>query len=299
MNKIIGCIVTKNEEEYIRVALSGMSFMDKVYVIDNGSTDKTLDIAKKFPNVLIKKVSIDLPHSVGTQRNYVLDYIKDPDCWIYFSDGDEYITQDLAEEILSSLDNEFDAYQVPRLNYFLGKALRHGGWYPDYQLRLIKKKCLVKWVQGPLDLPPVIKYPSHKYLIDKKSGPHDKPLIKDNCRVGRLSSHYLHFNHRSINSMMTKTTRFYDSEVNYLCEMGSLKEPSGLRLLLVPIREFIRRYVIRLGFLDGKVGIIESLYQAFSLFIFECRKWEVSQNPPISESYEMYKERCIKNQKIS
>jgi len=295
---LIGCIVTKNEEEYLDVSLSGMGFMDKVYVVDNGSTDRTLEIASGYRNVEIIKVKIDLPHSVGTQRNAILDRVGD-DNWLYFSDGDEYITEPLSNEIKSIVGGKsvYGAYQVPRLNFFLGRPLHHGGWYPDYQIRLIKKSVLSGWVQGPLLLPPVIFDSKYKYLLKAESGPHDNPLLKNGTQVGTLKNHYLHFNHRNINSMMYKTVRFNDSEVSHLNSLNKVEEPKLLSFISKPLIEFIKRYIYHRGFIDGKVGIIESIYQAFSVFLLEARKWEITQIPDLETKYENYKKKCVKKSK--
>jgi glycosyltransferase involved in cell wall biosynthesis len=298
MSKVVGCVVTKNEEEYIEMSLSGLSFLDKVFLIDNCSTDRTLSIAKKFPNVEVIKVNINLPHSVGTQRNEVLKYVKDTESWIYFCDGDEYITKDLQKSIIEVVgkNNKVGAYQIPRINYFLGKPLYNGGWYPDYQLRLIKAKYLVSWVNGPLDLPPILfDTKENKNLLKSAYGPHDKPLIKSECVVGKLCNPYLHFNHRNSNAMLDKTKRFNDSEIKYLSNTKNLPTTfSRLGVIKKITYEFLRRYFYHRGYKDGIPGFIESVYQSFSLFLLEVRKWEESLSPSLEERYIKYKKLCIK-----
>lgn len=294
--EIYGSLITKNEEEWVGVALSGMSWMKKIVLVDNGSTDRTLEIAKEFPNVLIKNVSIDLPHCVAAQRNVSINYIP-KNSWIYFCDADEYITKDLESEIrdVMSVVNGPTAFQIPRKNIFLGKYLRHGGWYPDYQIRLIKRESLISWVNGPLDLPQIIHNDKYSYLKKAKYGPHDKPLLRKNTLVGQLKSPYIHYNHRSIDDMLKKTPRFLNSELEYLQNSSKLNKPSYTKIIFSPLVVFIKRFFLKKGFLDGYVGLIESLYMSFSSFIFEAKKWEKFED--LDPKYKKYKSASLRQKK--
>lgn len=284
--KIYASIITKNEEERISYALESLTFAEKIILVDNSSTDSTIEIAKKYKNVEIHSVNIELPHSVADQRNVSIKFIPD-DAWVYFSDADEIVTKDLACEILEIIaKGKFEALQIPRRNICLGKELRYGGWYPDYQLRLAKKSNIVQWVNAPLDLPPYICEGRHSYLLESKFGPHDKPLLKSGTKVGRLKNPYLHYNHRSIDAMLRKTPRFLKSEIDYLFAYESPKVPTSLQIFLSPIRFFVKNYFLKRGFLDGRVGLIESLYMSFSSFVFEAMKWEHTNKEKIESVYE-------------
>jgi len=292
--KIYGSIITKNSETWLEAVLTTMSWMPKIFLVDNGSTDQTLQIAKKFKNVDIQKVQIDLPHSVAHQRNLSAAQVPD-DAWIYFADSDELITQDLRQEILAAIQNSNDtAYMIPRLNVQLGHPLYHGGWYPDHQLRLIKKSALVEWVNGPLNLPPFITEDKFANLRKATYGPHDKPLLKKDTSVWYLKYPYIHFNHQSLDSMLQKTPRFLNSEALYLKDAGLLSRPSYLTFLAAPAKDFLIRFILKRGFRDGTVGLIESIYMAFSAFLFEVKKWELTQKP-LPEVYAALKEKYVKD----
>jgi|GEM_PF-1086420 len=294
--EIYGSLVTKNEEDWAEVALLGMRWMKKVVLVDNGSTDRTIEVAKKFPNVIVKKVSINLPHCVATQRNTSVKYIPE-NSWIYFCDADKYITKDLETEIKYSVSmvGGPTAFQIPRKNIFLGRHLKHGGWYPDYQLRLVKKESLVSWVNGPLDLPQVIYNDKYSHLRKAKYGPHDKPLLKKNTVVGQINFPYIHFNHRSIDGMLQKTPRFLNSELEYIRASNQLSSPVYSKIILSPLIVFVKRYFIKKGFLDGYVGLIESLYMSFSSFIFEVKKWEKFEE--LDSEYNKYKSAILEKKR--
>ena len=287
---LVASIITKNEEKSISSVIKTLSFADKIILVDNSSTDRTLEIAKKFKKVSIHVVDINLPHSVAAQRNLALKYIP-KEAWIYFSDADEIIPPKLREEILEIVRNPnipYGAYQCPRTNVFLGKSLQHGGWYPDYQIRLIKRKHLDSWVNAPLNVPPILYRRRFSYLKKSLYGPHDKPLLKDETLVGRLKNPYLHFNHRSIEDMLRKTPRFLLSELSFQQEYETISEPSLFSLVFSPLKEFFIRYLLKRGFLDGKVGLIESLYMSFSSFLYEGFKWQYCNKPKIDKVYKKY-----------
>lgn len=282
-------LITKNEEARIRSCLDSLSFAKEIILVDNSSSDRTVKIAKTFKNVKVVSVDIKLPHSVAEQRNISLKHMP-KDCWVYFSDADEIITNSLKKEISKAIEqNTYQAFQVPRKNIFLGRELLYGGWYPDFQVRLIKINSLIKWVNAPLDLPEYIYEDKYGYLLDSNYGAHDKPLLRNGSKVGKLINPYLHFNHRSLESMLSKTPRFLQSELRHLSQYSRIEEPTGMRIVSSPIIYFIKSYFLKRGFLDGKVGLIEAVYMSFSQFIYESMKWEYVNRKKIESVYEKNK----------
>lgn len=171
--------------------------------------------------------------------------------WLFYVDADEQVTSRLAK-IVSEVTriNEFSAYAIPRRNILLGHEMKWGGWKPDYVLRIIKKDKLAGWF-GEL---------------------HEQPKIKG--KVKNLSEPLIHISHRSLTGMVEKTNKWSEIEAKLLFESGHPKM-NFFRFFSAGFREFWYRGVVKLGFLDGTVGIIEIIYQTFSRLITYSKLWEL------------------------
>ena len=131
---ITATIITKNEEKNIRECLESVSWMDEIVVLDSGSTDRTVEIAREFtPEVFIT----DWP-GYGVQKNRALEKAK---CeWIFSLDADERVTPELREEIEAAIVSAgHTGYRMPRLSSYCGRFMKHGGWWPDYVIRLAQR----------------------------------------------------------------------------------------------------------------------------------------------------------------
>lgn len=173
--------------------------------------------------------------------------------WLLYVDTDEEITHDLKDEIELTINNfQFtnSAYAIPRKNTLLGHTMRWGGWSPDCVLRLIRKDKLKGWF-GEL---------------------HEQPLIDG--EVGKLKNVLLHDSHRSIKEMIEKTNKWSEIEAKLLYESGHPKM-NFIRFCSAGFREFWYRGVKKLGFLDGKTGVIEIVYQVYSRLITYSKLWEL------------------------
>lgn len=174
--------------------------------------------------------------------------------WVFILDADERITLELAQEIKTKIKNneDFTHYSISRKNIFGRKKwLKHGGWWPDYQIRLIKKNSFVKWAKRI----------------------HATPEIEG--REGRLGQPLLHYFHGDLAVMVGKTAVFEDIESDLLFEAG--KNVSTSTFFRKFLGELYRRLIRRAGFMDGPIGIIEAIYQAFSktityLYLYEKKK---------------------------
>lgn len=211
------------------------------------------EITKLIKNakILTDTITLVYPNSpiVETVRKQGILMAKTD--WVLILDSDEKISLKLAEEIKNILEKneKINAYKIPRKNIF-GKIkwLRYGGWWPDYQIRLINKK----------------------YLIDWPKRIHSTPLIRG--KIGLLKNPILHFFHGDLEKMVEKTIIFEEIEADLLHQ--GKKSVTTLTFFRKFLAEIWRRMFKNLGFLDGVVGIIESTYQAFSktityLFLYE------------------------------
>ena len=199
----------------------------------------------------IKVKTSDMKDGFSTWRNAGAKQAKGD--WLLYVDSDEEVSSELKKEILSTIKDKSktkSAYAIPRKNNLLGKDMRHGGWWPDYVLRLIKKEDLVKW-EGNL---------------------HEQPKVKG--EVGKLSNYLKHTSHRSLSEMVSKTNEWSEVEAKLLYDSGHPKVV-WWRFVSVAAREFWYRGILKLGFLDGVVGMIEVIYQMFSKMITYAKLWEM------------------------
>ncbi len=250
MKNLSVLIIAKNEEEMIGKCLESVSWADEVVVTDTGSTDKTIDIAKKH-KARVEEFAKGKNYS--DWRNYALTKAKND--WILFVDADERVTPQLRDEIKKTVESPggFSGFAIPRRNILLGHEMRYGGWSPDYVLRLIKKDN-IKGYKGEV---------------------HEQPEIEG--EVGKLKEPFIHITHRSLTEMVEKTNKWSEIEARLMYE-ASHPKMNVLRFLGAMIREFWYRAILKLGFLDGPVGIIEIMFQVFSRFVVYAKLWEMQTN---------------------
>ena len=237
-----------NEEKNIGDCINSAKLLTKkIILVDMESTDKTIEITKRL-NVPI----YNFPRSnyVEPAREFGIKQAKTD--WVLILDADERITEELAKEIKQFLtinSSLLTYYKIPRRNIFAGvKWLKHGGWWPDYQIRLINKKYFISWPKRI----------------------HSTPIIKGN--FGLLKNPLIHYFHGDLSNMVSKTVIFEDIESELLYKAG--KKTTTKTFFRKFLAELYRRLIKNLGFFDGTFGVIESLYQAFSktityLFLYE------------------------------
>lgn len=249
-------IYAYNEEKNIRACIESAKLLDgAISIVDLQSTDQTADLAKKMgANVF----SCPFSNYVEPVREFGIK--KAESDWVLILDADERVNKELADEIKQRLHPQgvqnvqarmTTHYKIPRKNIFAGKKwLKHGGWSPDYQIRLINKKYFKSW---PKEI-------------------HSSPEINGNFAF--LNNPIIHYFHGDLESMLKKTITFENIEADLLLKAGKrVKIYTFFRKFL---GELYRRLIKNFGFLDGEIGIIESIYQAFSktityLFLYEKR----------------------------
>ncbi len=246
--KITVLIHTHNEEKNIKECITSARILsNEIIVIDMESTDRTTEIAQN-ENVTIK--TFPFSHYVEPAREFGIRQASTE--WVFILDADERMTQELTDEIngltgSSALSSTH--FKVPRKNIFgRQKWLKHGGWWPDHQMRFLNKKSFKEWPKRI----------------------HSTPVFEGD--LGYLENPILHYFHGDIEQMVNKTMVFEAIESDLLFEA---KRPVGtLTFFRKFFGELFRRLILKKGFMDGTIGIIESFYQAYSktityLFLYE------------------------------
>ena len=235
-------IITLNEAANIGECLDSVAFADEVVVVDSGSTDGTLEIAREKGAKVIQ--TGDWP-GFGPQKNRALDNAT---CdWVLSIDADERVTPELAQAIQRVLRNaaagaasQPSAYRIARLSNFAGRWMRHSGWWPDYVLRLFRRGTA-----------------RFKDVAVHESVVTDQP-------VATLDGHFLHYTYANLE-------QFIDKINHYSSEAAAMMHARGKRTSVLGAAghafwTFVRIYIIRRGFLDGKEGFIMAMMGASGSF---------------------------------
>jgi glycosyltransferase involved in cell wall biosynthesis len=238
-----------NEEDNIVECIKSARLLSSsILVIDTESTDNTARLADQAGADVL-----EFPYHryVEPSRQFGIEQVKNE--WIFILDADERITKELAAEIKDTISSsEFTYYKVSRKEYFARKWwLQHGGWWPNFQIRLIKKSAFKEW----------------------PSRIHATPEIKGS--MGYLKNSIIHYSKNDYGIIVNKTIVFEDVESDLLFEAN---RPVSTTIFIRKFAgELFRRLFKWKGFLDGDIGIIESVYQAFSktityLYLYEKKK---------------------------
>lgn len=237
MSKISAYIIAYNEETKLAGALATVGWADEVLVVDSGSTDATVAIAESFGARVIQAPF----EGFGRLRNVAIDACKYE--WIFSLDSDERCTAAAQKEIarIIASPGAADAYQVPRRNYFLGRWIRHSGWYPDYrQPQLFRKGCM-RYKDDPVH---------EGYLLDG--------------RLGRLTQDIWQFPFRNLTQVLSKIDRYSTLGASRMAVHG--KNSSMAKAFWHGVWAFLRHYVVRAGFLDGWAGFVIAASSAEGTF---------------------------------
>jgi glycosyltransferase involved in cell wall biosynthesis len=246
--KISATVRTFNEEKNIRECLESLSWADEIVVVDSESSDKTVDIARKFTARVI--IQPWLGH-IGQSR-FATDQTRN--LWVLHMDADERVTPELRDEILS-LDLEkssCDAYEMPRLHFFMQKWIRHSAWYPDYKIRLFRKdRC--RW--GGV-------------------APHDKVQVPG--RTGRFKKDILHYIYYDLEHFAGTKNKY--SSLTALDHFRNGRRAGLVDLTLRPLYAFLYRYFVRMGILDGLPGFAISVMESHAVFMKYMKLHELQKN---------------------
>lgn len=250
-------VLTHNEEPIIKDCLESVKWADEIVVVDDSSTDATLEIVKRFD---VKKI-VHAPKNSNFSDRRNLGAKEALGAWLLYVDADERVTPELKDEITSIISSAKPAdqisncvaYAIPRKNIRLTKVLYHGGWWPDFVLRLMKKDKLVKW-EGEL---------------------HEQPKIDG--ETGKLKEAFLHYSHRgSLEHKLQNTINWSKIEAQRMYDANH-PPMNTVRFFSAMWREFYNRMIKQKAFLDGTEGVMEAIYQVFSVFISYARLWEMQK----------------------
>jgi glycosyltransferase involved in cell wall biosynthesis len=223
--KISATIITLNEERNIARAIESLRCVDEILVVDSGSTDRTVEIASKLGARVLES---GWP-GYANQKNFAA--AQSAHDWILSLDADESLSEALEAEIwhLKKSGASCDAYTMPRLAQYLGRWIRHSGWYPDRKVRLYDRRKS-NW-----------------------EGAYVHESVKVDGKIGHLQSNLLHFTCDSLSEHLRTMDRYTTLAAEQLLSQG--EKVSWSRLILEPPWTFFRTYFLKLGFMDGVEGL--------------------------------------------
>ena len=240
-------IAAKNAGEHIASCVASVaSWADEVIVVENDSTDDTVLLASAEG----ARVFSHPFHTIGKQRNVAIERATHE--WILVVDADERCTPALAAEITKVVTGlpGFDAYRLPRRNFFLGREIRHGGWEKDRPVRLFRRA--LRYDERPV----------HEHVVT--TGP-----------VGTLREPLLHYTYTSLDQYFEKLDRYSRWWADQHHERG--RRAGVLQVLVKPPARFVSMYLLRGGFLDGAYGLVVAVLAAVSVAAKYARLWALSR----------------------
>jgi (heptosyl)LPS beta-1,4-glucosyltransferase len=231
---ISAIVLTRNEERHLPDCLRTLHWADEVVVLDSGSTDNTLALAEQAGARIVTRPFTHF----GDQREAALRLAQYP--WVLFVDADERVPPALAEEIQQTVaaNHPEVGWWIPRRNYFWGRQVRYSGWYPDYQLRLLRVD-------------------SARFDPDQ----HVHEVATLNGTDGYLQEPLLHINYESWREFWAKQRTYARHESTKLRAQGIPWKPHSV--VLQPLRAFYRRFIRWQGWRDGLLGLQLALAMAF------------------------------------
>lgn len=249
-SSVSAIVIARNEEKHIKNCLQALEWVGEIIVIDNDSSDDTSRIAKRMGAKVFEYRKIASEGNFSKIREFAVE--KTQGDWLLFVDADEKVSLKLRSEIERRIleETKYSGYAIPRRNILLGHEMHWGGWWPDYVLRLIKKDKL-KGYRGEL---------------------HEQPVMDG--EIGKLENPLVHTTHESLSEMIEKTNKWSEIEAKL---MYDAKHPpmNIVRFMTAMFREFWYRAILKLGFLDGVIGIVEIMYQMFSRFVSYSKLYEM------------------------
>ena len=240
-------VLTFNNERTIERCLRSLTWADELVVVDSYSTDNTLHICRQYTDRVYQRKWT----SHQDQYQYAADLTANR--WVMFVDADEEVPSELVGEIQEEIganNGQWDGYIVHRRTYYLGRWIRYGGWYPDYEIRVYDRDK-GRW----------------------EGGLHAK--VKVNGRVKTLRNRYLHYTYQDISDQVQTIDRYSQTAAADMLREG--KRFSLFHMVLNPLFRVLKEYVVRRGFLDGIPGLVIMVSTMFYVFIKHAKFWELQK----------------------
>ena len=250
MHPISAALITHNEEQNIAGALESLFWADEIVVVDSGSSDATLEICRRFTDRIFHR---DWTGYVD-QKNFAVEKARND--WVFSLDADERVSPELLAEIeaLEPAAGGCSGYRIPRVAFFMGRWIRHGAWYPDYQLRLFDRRC-AKWKGGRV---------------------HES--VKTEGKPEYLAGEIHHYVYRSFAEYLRRLETY--SNLAALDYLDRGKKASPLNLFAKPFAAFVNSYLLKLGFLDGTPGFAVAVLGSVSAFFKHAKLYELERTSP-------------------
>lgn len=239
------CVITLNEEDRIGDCLESVRFAGEVLVVDSGSTDRTVELARERGARVIVR---DWP-GYAAQKNFAMEQVRAD--WVLSIDADERVSPELAAEIrawVAAPPEGVCGCSMPRRTWYLGRWIRHGGWYPDRKLRLVRRGC-GRWEGGHV----------HERLVAEGS-------------TRELRGDLLHYTYRDMADHLRSMDRFTSEAARGMAARG--RRGAVLGMLGAPPLKFLKMYLLRAGFLDGLPGFVVAVLGSYYVFLKYAKLWE-------------------------
>jgi glycosyltransferase involved in cell wall biosynthesis len=236
-------IITKNEENNIVDAIETVKFSNQIIVVDNDSVDRTVDLAKKNGAEVVSGTF----ENFSKQREAALSLVKSD--WLFYIDADERVSDELKKEFekVISENESKDVYKIKRKNFYFGE---HEWFYHEDIIRFFRKNALKSWT-GDI---------------------HESPVFIG--EVGEFKGFLNHYTHGNLNSMLKKTIVWSDTEASIRFNANHPKM-TWWRFPRVMLTTFFKYFVVQKGYRAGTAGLVESIFQSYSIFITYAKLWEM------------------------
>ena len=247
--KLTVTVITHNEASNIGDALASAAWADEIVVVDSGSTDDTVAVARRYAT----RVEVTGWPGYGAQKNRAADLASHD--WILSLDADERIPPELAAEIRALLEGGPGApgYRIPRMTYYLGRWIHSTDWYPDYQLR----------------------------LYDRRAGRWSLRQVHESVELqgtpGRLRHEIQHYAYRDVSHHLATIDRYTTLAADQWIAEG--RRTTALALAVHPPVAFLRNYLLRGGIRDGAPGFLVSVLNSYYVFLKLLKLWERQRSP--------------------